>query len=242
MIMPPSNTNNPFLEIKNVYKSFQLGSQTVNVLNGINLTLQRGDMLTMIGASGAGKSTFLHILGTLDQPTRGNVLYEGQDVFRLSENDLANFRNRRIGFVFQFHHLLPEFTALENTYLPALMQRQPKKEMMEKSVSLLDEVGLGHRMHHKPGELSGGEQQRVAVARALIQNPDLVLADEPTGNLDAHTGENIFELLHTLNQKRGTAFIIVTHNERLSDQADRLIHVVDGSIKNGGGVQNLNRE
>ena len=125
MIMPPSNTNNPFLEVKNVYKSFQLGSQTVNVLNGINLTLQRGDMLTMIGASGAGKSTFLHILGTLDQPTQGNVLYEGQDIFRLSENDLANFRNQRIGFVFQFHHLLPEFTALENTYLPALMQRQP---------------------------------------------------------------------------------------------------------------------
>ena len=147
MTMPPSNTNNPFLEVKNVYKSFQLGSQTVNVLNGINLTLQRGDMLTMIGASGAGKSTFLHILGTLDQPTQGNVLYEGQDVFRLSENDLANFRNRRIGFVFQFHHLLPEFTALENTYLPALMQRQPKKEMMEKASSLLDEVGLGHRMN-----------------------------------------------------------------------------------------------
>ena len=231
--MPSSNTNNAFLEVNDVYKSFQLDSQTVNVLNGINLTLQRGEMLTMIGASGAGKSTFLHILGTLNQPTQGTILYERQDVFRLSENDLANFRNRRIGFIFQFHHLLPEFTALENTSLPALIQKRSKQEMMEEAVSLLDDVGLGHRLHHKPGELSGGEQQRVAVARALIQNPDLVLADEPTGNLDARTGETIFELLQTLNQKRGTAFIIVTHNERLYKQAERLIRMVDGKIENG---------
>ena len=236
-MIPPSNTNTPFLEVSDVYKSFQLGSQTVNVLNGINLTLQRGEILAMIGASGAGKSTFLHILGTLNQPTRGTVLYEGQDVFLLSENDLANFRNRRIGFIFQFHHLLPEFTALENTYLPALIQNRPKREMMEEAASLLDEVGLGHRLHHKPGELSGGEQQRVAVARALIQNPDLVLAGEPTGNLDARTGETIFELLHTLNQKRGTAFIIVTHNERLYEKTDRLVHMVDGRIENGGEAQ-----
>jgi len=236
MVMPPSNTNSPFLEVNDVYKSFQLGNQTVNVLNGINLTLQRGEMLAMIGASGAGKSTILHILGTLNQPTQGTVLYEGQDVFRLSENDLANFRNRRIGFVFQFHHLLPEFTALENASLPALIQKRSKQEMMEEAVSLLDDVGLGHRLHHKPGELSGGEQQRVAVARALIQNPDLVLADEPTGNLDARTGETIFELLQTLNQKRGTAFIIVTHNERLYKQAERLIRMVDGKIENGEGA------
>ena len=236
MVMPPSNTNSPFLEVNDVYKSFQLGSQTVNVLNGINLTLQRGEMLAMIGASGAGKSTILHILGTLNQPTQGTVLYEGQDVFRLSENDLANFRNRRIGFVFQFHHLLPEFTALENTYLPALIQKRPKQEMMQESTSLLEEVGLGHRLHHKPGELSGGEQQRVALARALIQNPDLVLADEPTGNLDARTGETVFELLHELNQKRNTAFIIVTHNERLYEQTDRLVHMVDGRIENTEGA------
>jgi len=226
----------PFIQVKDVHKSFVLGNQTVEVLNGINLTLQRGEMLAMIGASGAGKSTFLHILGTLDRPTRGTVLYEGQDIFRLSEHDLADFRNRRIGFVFQFHHLLPEFTALENTYLPALMQQRPKHEMLEEATALLGEVGLSHRLHHKPGELSGGEQQRVALARALIQNPDVVLADEPTGNLDAHTGEAIFELLRGLNQKRGTAFVIVTHNERLSDQADRLIHVVDGKIANGDGA------
>jgi len=236
MVMPSSSTNNAFLEVNDVYKSFQLDSQTVNVLNGINLTLQRGEMLTMIGASGAGKSTFLHILGTLNQPTQGTILYERQDVFRLSENDLANFRNRRIGFIFQFHHLLPEFTALENTSLPALIQKRSKQEMMEEAVSLLDDVGLGHRLHHKPGELSGGEQQRVAVARALIQNPDLVLADEPTGNLDARTGETIFELLQTLNQKRGTAFIIVTHNERLYEQTDRLVHMVDGRIENTEGA------
>lgn len=225
--------DSPFLQVNDVHKSFVLGNQTIGVLNGINLTLQRGEMLSMIGASGAGKSTFLHILGTLDRPTQGTVLYEGQDVFGLSETELAGFRNRRIGFVFQFHHLLPEFTALENTYLPALMQKRPEREMLEDATALLSEVGLGHRLHHKPGELSGGEQQRVAVARALIQNPDLVLADEPTGNLDTHTGETIFELLRALNQKRGTAFVIVTHNERLSEQADRLIHMVDGKIDDG---------
>lgn len=231
--MSLANMDSPFLQVNDVHKSFILGNQTIGVLNGINLTLHRGEMLAMIGASGAGKSTFLHILGTLDRPTQGTVLYEGQDIFGLSETELAGFRNRRIGFVFQFHHLLPEFTALENTYLPALIQKRPKHEMLEEATALLSEVGLGHRLHHKPGELSGGEQQRIAVARALIQNPDLVLADEPTGNLDAHTGETIFELLRALNQKRGTAFVIVTHNERLSKQADRLIHMVDGKIDGG---------
>jgi len=231
--MSHANVDSPFLQVNDVHKSFILGHQTIRVLNGINLTLRRGEMLAMIGASGAGKSTLLHILGTLDRPTSGTVLYEGQDVFRLSETELATFRNRRIGFVFQFHHLLPEFTALENTYLPALMQKRPKSEMLEDATALLTEVGLEHRLHHKPGELSGGEQQRVAVARALIQNPDLVLADEPTGNLDTHTSETLFELLRALNQKRGTAFIIVTHNEHLSKQTDRLIHMVDGQIANG---------
>jgi lipoprotein-releasing system ATP-binding protein len=231
--MNHAKVDSPYLKVNDVHKSFVLGNQTVNVLNGINLTLQRGEMLALIGASGAGKSTFLHILGTLDRPTSGTVLYEGEDVFRLSETELATFRNRRIGFVFQFHHLLPEFTALENTFLPAMMQQRPKQEMIEEATTLLSEVGLGHRLHHKPGELSGGEQQRVAVARALIQNPDLVLADEPTGNLDAHTGQSIFEILRALNQKRGTAFVIVTHNERLSEQTDRIIHVVDGTISDG---------
>ena len=220
----------PLLQVKDLHKSFTLGSQTVEVLKGISLDLNRGEMLAMVGASGVGKSTFLHILGTLDLPTKGTVWYENQDLFQLSEPALAEFRNRRIGFVFQFHHLLPEFTALENTYLPALIQRCPKEKAIEEAMTLLAEVGLAHRVHHKPGELSGGEQQRVAVARALVRNPDLVLADEPTGNLDTKTGETLFNLLKDLKQKRGTAFVIVTHNERLSRQADRLIHIQDGQI------------
>lgn len=220
----------PLLQVKDLHKSFRLGSQTVEVLKGISLDLNRGEMLAMVGASGVGKSTFLHILGTLELPTKGTVWYENQDLFQLSEPALAEFRNRRIGFVFQFHHLLPEFTALENTYLPALIQRCPKEKAIEEAMTLLAEVGLAHRVHHKPGELSGGEQQRVAVARALVRNPDLVLADEPTGNLDTKTGEALFNLLKDLKQKRGTAFVIVTHNERLSRQADRLIHIQDGQI------------
>ncbi len=220
----------PLLRVRDLYKTFTLGNQTVEVLKGISLDLDRGEMLAMVGASGVGKSTFLHILGTLDLPTKGTVWYENQDLFQLSEPALAEFRNRRIGFVFQFHHLLPEFTALENTYLPALIQRCPKEKAIEEAMTLLAEVGLAHRVHHKPGELSGGEQQRVAVARALVRNPDLVLADEPTGNLDTKTGETLFNLLKDLKQKRGTAFVIVTHNERLSRQADRLVHIQDGQI------------
>ncbi len=218
------------LEVHDLHKSFSMGSQTVEILKGVNLTVRRGEFLALVGASGAGKSTFLHIIGTLDRPTQGTVRLEGQDVFQLSEKSLAELRNRRMGFVFQFHHLLPEFSALENTYLPALIQKSPIEEAIAQAKALLKEVGLEHRMHHKPGELSGGEQQRVAVARALIRNPDLVLADEPTGNLDTHTGDTLFELLRDLNRQKGTTFVIVTHNERLSNQADRLIFMQDGQI------------
>ena len=228
--MAPPLPSSILLQAKNVYKSFVMGTQTVEVLKGINLEIHRGEMLAMIGASGAGKSTFLHIMGTLDQPTRGAILYDGEDVFTLSEQALAAFRNQRLGFVFQFHHLLPEFTALENVYLPALMQKRSNPEALKRAEILLGEVGLAHRLHHKPGELSGGEQQRVAVARALIQNPDIVFADEPTGNLDTKTGETLFELLKTLNANRGIAFVIVTHNEHLSERVDRLIHMQDGKI------------
>ena len=224
--VPPT----PLVVVDNLRRSFNMGNQTVYVLNGITMTIQRGEMVAIIGASGAGKSTLLHILGTLDRPTKGEVLFEGKNMFTVSETDLASFRNRRIGFVFQFHHLLPEFTALENAYLPALIQKIPKHVAMRSAKSLLSEVGLSHRFNHKPGELSGGEQQRVAVARALIRQPDLVLADEPTGNLDTHTGEELFTLLRKLNQTHGTAFIIVTHNEKLSYQTDRLIHLQDGQI------------
>ncbi len=220
----------PLIVVDSLERSFDMGKQTILVLNGISMAIQRGEMVAIIGASGAGKSTLLHILGTLDRPTKGTVLFEGKDMFKASETALASFRNQRIGFVFQFHHLLPEFTALENAYLPALIQKVPEHTAIESAKSLLTEVGLSHRFHHKPGELSGGEQQRVAVARALIRQPDLVLADEPTGNLDTHTGEELFELLRKLNQSHGTAFILVTHNEKLSHQTDRLIHLQDGQI------------
>ena len=232
---PSSGSAPPLLQVNDLSKSFVLGNQTVDVLKGVNLEVRQGELLAMLGASGAGKSTLLHILGTLDRPTRGTVCYDSQDIFRLSEQELARFRNRRIGFVFQFHHLLPEFSALENTYLPSLMQKRPIARCVEEASALLSQVGLEHRLHHKPGELSGGEQQRVAVARALIHKPDLVLADEPTGNLDTHTGETLFALLRKLNQKRKTAFVIVTHNERLAQQADRSIHMVDGQIVNARG-------
>lgn len=218
------------IKVVDLYKSFPMGGYELTVLKGISLDIARGEMLAIVGASGAGKSTLLHVIGTLDRPTSGTVLFEGQDLFRLSDQEQAEFRNRRIGFVFQFHHLLPEFTALENTYLPALIQKRPTAQVQADATALLKDVGLGDRLHHKPGELSGGEQQRVAVARALMQRPDLVMADEPTGNLDTHTGEALFALMRELNRSRGTTFVIVTHNEKLSAQANRIIHMEDGRI------------
>lgn len=218
------------IKVVNLQKTFSMGAYTLPVLKGINLEIARGEMIAIVGASGAGKSTLLHMLGTLDRPTTGSVLFDGQDVFALPEDAQAEFRNKRIGFVFQFHHLLPEFTALENTFLPALIQNRPADEAQEEATQLLTDVGLSERLHHKPGELSGGEQQRVAVARALMQRPDLVLADEPTGNLDTHTGEALFGLLRKLNKSRGTTFVIVTHNDKLSAQADRIIRMEDGQI------------
>jgi lipoprotein-releasing system ATP-binding protein len=239
---PETTVPAPLVLVDNLQRSFNMGNQTVHVLNGITITIQRREMVAIIGASGAGKSTLLHILGTLDRPTKGEVLFEGHNMFKVSETALASFRNRRIGFVFQFHHLLPEFTALENVSLPALIQKIPKPTALESAKSLLSEVGLSHRLHHKPGELSGGEQQRVAVARALIRHPDLVLADEPTGNLDTQTGDELFELLRKLNETHGTAFVIVTHNEKLSHQTDRLIHLQDGQILEDRSLKDVKRE
>ena len=219
------------IKVTDLHKSFPMGSYELPVLNGINLEIRRGEFIAIVGASGAGKSTLLHIIGTLDRPTRGTVSFNGEDLFQLSELHQAEFRNRRIGFVFQFHHLLPEFTALENTCIPALVQRRNPVAVEEDAIALLTEVGLGQRLHHKPGELSGGEQQRVAMARALMQKPDVVLADEPTGNLDTHTGEGLFALMRELNKTRGTTFVMVTHNDKLSAQADRIIHMEDGQIR-----------
>ncbi|MCA1957745.1 MAG: ABC transporter ATP-binding protein [Nitrospira sp.] len=218
------------IKVVDLYKSFSMGAYEVPVLKGINLEIRRGELIAIIGASGAGKSTLLHILGTLDKPSSGTVIFDGQDLFQMTETRQADFRNKRIGFVFQFHHLLPEFTALENACMPALVQRRDAASVQSDAKALLDAVGLGHRLHHKPGELSGGEQQRVAIARALMQKPDVVLADEPTGNLDSHTGDALFHLMRDLNKAKGTTFVIVTHNDKLSAQADRIIHMQDGMI------------
>ena len=222
------------ITVTNLSKSFPMGGQTLTVLKDINLQIQRGELIAVVGASGAGKSTLLHIIGTLERPTTGTVHFYDQDMFKLSEGEQAKFRNRRIGFVFQFHHLLPEFTALENACMPALIQRRQRADIEPEAVTLLEEVGLGSRLHHKPGELSGGEQQRVAVARALLQKPDLVLADEPTGNLDSHTGDALFAMMQRLNKTRGTTFVIVTHNDKLSAHADRIIRMQDGQIVSAG--------
>mgnify|MGYP001610592705 FL=1 len=211
-------------------KSFHLDQTEIHVLNGVSLEITRGEMVAIVGASGVGKTTLLHILGTLDRPTSGSVRFDGEDVFAKDELALADFRNRKIGFVFQFHHLLPEFTALENVMMPALIRRQTQEEAHAAAESVLKEVGLEHRLEHRTGEMSGGEQQRVAVARALVLRPDLVLADEPTGNLDTHTGEDVFKLMRDLNRAKGVTFVIVTHNEALSSQADRIIRMVDGKI------------
>ncbi len=218
------------IQIIDLHKSFSLGGMDIHVLNGIRTEIQRGELVAIVGASGAGKSTLLHIMGTLDHPTSGTVLFDGQDLFKMTDREQSEFRNKKIGFVFQFHHLLPEFTALENVCMPAMIQGRTGNEVRQAAERLLNEVGLGHRMSHKPGELSGGEQQRVAVARALIQNPDLVLADEPTGNLDSHTGDAIFGLMRQINRTHGTTFVIVTHNEKLSAQATRIIRMEDGQI------------
>ncbi len=207
------------------------GPEPLHVLDDIDLTIHKGELLAIVGASGVGKSTFLHIVGALDRPTAGTVHYGDVDVFNLTNNKLAGFRNERVGFVFQFHHLLPEFSALENVMLPALIRRTDQKTAMESASKILSDVGLSGRLHHRPGELSGGEQQRVAVARALVLNPDVVLADEPTGNLDAHTGEAIHDLLCTVNKQKKITFVVVTHNDKLAVRADRVLRMSEGKFE-----------
>jgi len=219
------------VEVKELHKVFLRGRHRVHALRGIDLKIGKGERIAVVGASGAGKSTLLHILGTLDRPTEGVVLYRGEDVFRKGEAELAAFRNREIGFVFQFHHLLPEFNALENTMMPALIQGMDRKEARERAEEILREVGLGERVHHKPGELSGGEQQRVAVARAIMLEPTLLLADEPTGNLDSATGEKIIGLLFHLNERKGVTLFIVTHNEWIASLFPKRIYLTDGRIE-----------
>ena len=218
------------IAVENLNKSFLKDGQTVEVLRGLTLEVRRGDSIAVLGVSGAGKSTFIHILGTLDHPTSGSILFDGVDVFAWPEPKIAEFRNRKIGFVFQFHHLLPEFNALENTMMPGLISGMTRKEAAEQARGLLDEVGLGHRFNHKPGELSGGEQQRVAVARALVMEPDILLADEPTGNLDSETGKKVYEVMLRLNRTRNITLVVVTHNQSLADHMSRRIGLEDGKI------------
>ncbi|TPV95573.1 MAG: ABC transporter ATP-binding protein [Myxococcales bacterium FL481] len=211
-------------------KEFTLGARVLTVLRNVNLTLHEGEMVTIIGASGAGKSTLLHCLGTLDLPTSGEILFGNVDITRLPPPDLAQFRNRTIGFVFQFHHLLPEFDALENVMMPAMIARLPVSEARERGSEMLHSVGLADRMHHRPGELSGGEQQRVAIARALVMQPKLLLADEPTGNLDTRTSHEVHELLFRLNADHNLSMLVVTHNMELAHQMPRVVRMADGMV------------
>lgn len=215
---------------KNVSKTYHLGHQAIEVLRGVSMSIAAAEMVTIVGPSGAGKSTLLHILGALDRPTTGSVEIEGEDVFSRADVPLAEFRNKTVGFVFQFHHLLPEFTAVENVMMPALIARKSRKEMVQPASELLEQVGLGHRLNHKPGELSGGEQQRVAIARALINRPKLVLADEPSGNLDQKNARALHELMWQISRNDQTTFVIVTHNEELAALSNRQLHLHDGII------------
>lgn len=218
------------LDVRELAKSYQKGGSTIRVLDGASLSLHEGDMVSITGQSGAGKSTLLHLIGTLDQPDAGSIRYRGTELTTLSSAQLADFRNNELGFVFQFHHLLPEFTALENAMMPALIRRKPTAEAEAAAKRALDEVGLSQRLDHKPGELSGGEQQRVALARALIMQPPLLLADEVTGNLDERTGEEIHELLFELNRSRRVTMVVVTHNRSLAERMPRQLVVNDGAV------------
>ena len=226
--------NEPLLSAKALTKSYTMGRRTLDVLRGVNLAVPRGEFMALRGASGAGKSTLLHLVGGLDSPNGGEIHFAGQDIAAFSEPKLTDFRNRRVGFIFQAYHLLPELDALENVCLPARVARVPAARAEARGRELLARVGLSDRVEHKPFELSGGEQQRVAIARALINEPELILADEPTGNLDSHTGGEIIELLKKLHAERQTTLIIATHDAKVAAHARRVFELVDGCI-----VENL---
>lgn len=215
------------IQANGIYKSFG----NVDVIKGIDLHINKGEIVAIVGASGAGKSTLLQILGTLDKPDKGKVIIDNQDITSLNQKNLASFRNKKIGFVFQFHHLLPEFTALENICIPAFIAGVPKKEAADKAMALLEYLRLTERASHKPSMLSGGEQQRVAIARALINNPAIILADEPSGNLDSQNAKELHDLFFSLREKTGQTFVIVTHNPSLANMADRALTIVDGKIE-----------
>lgn len=231
------NTDNDYLCANEIYKEYKIGKSTVHVLNGINLKVTKGEILIILGASGAGKSSLLHILGILDTPTSGYVSFNGENLSVVGQKELALKRNRIFGFVFQFYHLLPDFNALENVLMPRLIGRRffktiSKKEHTEKAIGLLERVGLGNRIIHKPNELSGGEKQRVAIVRALMNDPEILLCDEPTGNLDTKSGKEIQELIWDLNKNTKQTVVIVTHDERFAKMAGNVVRMADGQIIN----------
>jgi lipoprotein-releasing system ATP-binding protein len=219
------------IQLLNLSKTFIKDGNRIEVLRELNFEIAKGQSLAILGVSGSGKSTLIHILGTLDHPTSGSVLFDNVNVFEWNEDKLSQFRNRKIGFVFQFHNLLPEFTSLENTMMPALIQGLSQREARERAMALLNEVGLSDRLTHKPGELSGGEQQRVAVARALVMEPEIILADEPTGNLDTETGRKVEDLLMRIHQNNNITLVVVTHNKSLADRMSQSIGLKDGKIE-----------
>jgi lipoprotein-releasing system ATP-binding protein len=219
------------LEAKNITKIYHSGPETIEVLANLDFKLKEKEIVVIMGPSGVGKSTLLNIIGTLDKPTSGEVIIDGISVFKYSEQKLSGFRNQHIGFIFQFHYLLPEFSALENVLIPRMIRGNNWKQDEEKAIGLLSDVGLAKRLHHRPNQLSGGEQQRVAVARALMNQPKMVLADEPTGDLDPRNSQVLFDLILELNQKYNQSFVIVTHNEMFAEKANRVIHLWEGKVK-----------
>ena len=227
---------NNLLQCHNICKTYREGSIDTQVLKGVSFELQKGELASIIGSSGSGKSTLLHILGTLDDATEGEVSILGQNIASLNSNKQAKLRNQHLGFVYQFHHLLADFSALENVAMPLLIGGEKSAKAKQAAKALLDKVGLSHRLEHRPSELSGGERQRVAIARALVNNPSLVLADEPTGNLDYQTALSIYDLMRELNQESGTAFLVVTHDGELAAKMDKQLHMQDGLLLDVEGV------
>jgi lipoprotein-releasing system ATP-binding protein len=223
--MKNNQNESPYLAIRNLAKSYSNNKESIQVISNLNFTVQKGEILAITGPSGVGKSTLLNLIGTIDEPDQGEILYENSNPFALSDKEMARFRNEHIGFIFQFHHLLPEFTALENVYLPSIIYGEVDQEKIERAKAMLDRVGLTPRLDHKPNQLSGGERQRVAVARALINNPYVILGDEPSGNLDLDNSKKLIDLLFELNAKYNNTFILATHNPGIAQRCDRIINL-----------------
>ncbi len=221
-----------FIRVRKLYKSFHASGASIEVLKGLSIDIEAGESIAVLGASGIGKSTFLHMLGTLDRPDKGSIMFQGRDVFMFDDTELAKFRNNRVGFIFQFHHLLPEFTAIENTMMPALINGIRRETAQHDAGKILERVGLKERMLHRVGKLSGGEQQRVALARAIVLKPAVLLADEPTGNLDKKSSDGVHELLLELNRELAMTMVVVTHNMELASIMSRNVTIIDGKISN----------